>query len=54
MYCSDVVPKDVNAEIVAVATIETKRTTQFVDWCQAQQILRVPYSLLLEEQYRIK
>eukprot|EP00913_Durusdinium_trenchii_P022702 g21321.t1 len=27
---SDVVPKDVNA---AVATIKTKRTIQFVDWC---------------------
>ena len=26
----DVVPKDVNA---AVATIKTKRTIQFVDWC---------------------
>ena len=27
---SDVVPKDVNA---SVATIKTKRTIQFVDWC---------------------
>lgn len=26
----DVVPKDVNA---AIATIKTKRTIQFVDWC---------------------
>merc|ERR1712086_972889 len=26
----DVVPKDVNA---SVATIKTKRTIQFVDWC---------------------
>ncbi|KAK8681026.1 hypothetical protein V6N13_053433 [Hibiscus sabdariffa] len=30
MYRGDVVPKDVN---VAVATIKTKRTIQFVDWC---------------------
>merc|ERR1712167_505827 len=30
MCRGDVVPKDVNA---AVATIKTKRTIQFVDWC---------------------
>ena len=30
MYRGDVVPKDVNA---AVATIKTKCTIQFVDWC---------------------
>jgi len=30
MYRGDVVPKDVSA---AVATIKTKRTIQFVDWC---------------------
>ncbi|XP_048420250.1 tubulin alpha-2 chain-like [Pyrus x bretschneideri] len=30
MYRGDVVPKDVNA---AMATIKTKRTIQFVDWC---------------------
>ena len=30
MYRGDVVPKDVNA---SVATIKTKRTIQFVDWC---------------------
>ncbi|KHG14074.1 Tubulin alpha-2 chain [Gossypium arboreum] len=30
IYRGDVVPKDVNA---AVATIKTKRTIQFVDWC---------------------
>jgi len=30
MYRGDVVPKDVNA---AIATIKTKRTVQFVDWC---------------------
>jgi len=30
MYRGDVVPKDVNS---SVATIKTKRTVQFVDWC---------------------
>ena len=30
LYSGDVVPKDVNA---AIATIKTKRTIQFVDWC---------------------
>jgi hypothetical protein len=30
LYRADVVPKDVGA---AVATIKTKRTIQFVDWC---------------------
>ncbi|TQD71015.1 hypothetical protein C1H46_043441 [Malus baccata] len=30
MYRGDVVPKDLNA---AVATIKTKRTIQFMDWC---------------------
>jgi tubulin alpha len=30
MFRGDVVPKDVNA---AVATIKTKHTIQFVDWC---------------------
>lgn len=30
MYRGDVVPKDVNA---AVATIKSKKTITFVDWC---------------------
>ncbi|XP_027464740.1 tubulin alpha-1C chain-like [Zalophus californianus] len=30
LYRGDMVPKDVNA---AIATIKTKRATQFVDWC---------------------
>ena len=30
LYCGDVVPKDVSA---AIATIKTKRSIQFVDWC---------------------
>ena len=43
----DVVPKDVNA---AVATIKTKRTIQFVDWCphwfQVRYQLSTAYSCL--------
>lgn len=30
LYCGEVVSKDVNA---AIATIKTKHTIQFVDWC---------------------
>ena len=30
LFRGDVVPKDVNA---AIASIKTKRTIQFVDWC---------------------
>ena len=30
LYRGDVVPKDVNT---AIATIKTKRSIQFVDWC---------------------
>lgn len=30
LYRGDVVPKDVNS---AIATVKTKRTIQFVDWC---------------------
>lgn len=30
LYRGDVVPKDVHS---AVATLKTKRTIQFVDWC---------------------
>lgn len=30
LYRGDVVPKDVNA---AIASIKTRRTIQFVDWC---------------------
>jgi tubulin alpha len=32
LYRGDVVPKDVGS---AVATMKTKRTIQFVDWCPA-------------------
>ena len=30
LYRGDVVPKDVNA---AIASVKTKRSIQFVDWC---------------------
>ena len=35
LYRGDVVPKDVNA---AIATIKTKRTIQFVDWCMSNRL----------------
>ena len=38
LYRGDVVPKDVNA---AIATIKTKRTIQFVDWCPTGFKVRV-------------
>jgi len=44
MYRGDVVPKDVNK---AVATIKTKRTIQFVDWCPTQL---VPYRIQVRHQ----
>ena len=60
LYRGDVVPKDVNA---AIATIKTKRTIQFVDWCptgfkvglQLERALP-PYSYNYShfEMYRIK
>lgn len=40
LYRGDVVPKDVQA---AVASIKTKRTIQFVDWCPTG--FKVKYSL---------
>jgi len=38
LFRGDVVPKDVNA---AIATIKTKRTIQFVDWCPTGFKVRV-------------
>lgn len=38
LYRGDVVPKDVNC---AIATIKTKRTIQFVDWCPTGFKVRV-------------
>lgn len=39
LYRGDVVPKDTQA---AVASIKTKRTIQFVDWCPTGFKVRVP------------
>ncbi|XP_062941279.1 tubulin alpha chain-like [Cynocephalus volans] len=39
LYHGDVVPKDVNA---AIATIKTKRSIQFVDWCPTLGARNVP------------
>ena len=44
LYRGDVVPKDVNA---AIATIKTKRTIQFVDWCPTGFKVHISLSLLL-------
>ena len=44
LYRGDVVPKDVQA---AVASIKTKRTIQFVDWCPTGfKVRRRPLSLI--------
>ena len=40
LYRGDVVPKDVNA---AIATIKTKRSIQFVDWCPTGFKVRVRF-----------
>jgi tubulin alpha len=41
MYRGDVVPKDVNA---AVCTLKSKRTVEFVDWCQTGFKIGTNYS----------
>ncbi len=45
IHRGDVVPKDVNA---AVATIKTKRTIQFVDWCPTGFKVAINYQLLFQ------
>merc|ERR1712072_310388 len=45
LYRGDVVPKDVNA---AIATIKTKRTIQFVDWCPTGFKVGTNYQLLYQ------
>merc|ERR1719427_1506276 len=40
LFRGDVVPKDVNA---AVATMKTKRTIQFVDWCPTNLKVGINY-----------
>merc|ERR1712138_299394 len=45
LYRGDVVPKDVNA---AIATIKTKRTIQFVDWCPTGFKVGINYQPLFQ------
>ena len=40
LYRGDVVPKDVNA---AIATIKSKRSVQFVDWCPTRFKVGINY-----------
>lgn len=44
LYHGDVVPKDVNT---AIATIKTKHSIQFVDWCPTGFKVGIKYSLPL-------
>jgi tubulin alpha len=44
LYRGDVVPKDVNA---AIATIKTKRSIQFVDWCPTGFKVGINYQVTL-------
>uniref|UniRef100_A0A667XTH8 Si:ch211-114n24.6 n=1 Tax=Myripristis murdjan TaxID=586833 RepID=A0A667XTH8_9TELE len=46
LYRGDVVPKDVNS---AIATIKTKRTIQFVDWCPTGFKVGINY-----QEYQVK
>ncbi|KAF7469785.1 Hypothetical predicted protein [Marmota monax] len=43
LYYGDVVPKDINA---AIATIKTKHSIQFVDWCPTGFKVGINYQLL--------
>ncbi len=45
LYRGDVVPKDVNA---AIATIKTKRSIQFVDWCPTGFKVGINYQVNIE------
>ena len=47
LYRGDVVPKDVNA---AIATIKTKRSIQFVDWCPTGFKVGINYQVSIESQ----
>ena len=51
LYRGDVVPKDVNA---AIATIKTKRTIQFVDWCPTGFKVGKAVSIFFEISLRIR
>merc|ERR1719360_358353 len=46
LFRGDVVPKDVNA---AIATIKTKRTIQFVDWCPTGFKVGINHQPLFQE-----
>ena len=50
LYRGDVVPKDVNA---AIATIKTKRSIQFVDWCPTgfKVIIVTTYAVVIKLYY---
>ncbi|EGW09642.1 hypothetical protein I79_012167 [Cricetulus griseus] len=48
LYREDVVPKDVNA---AIATIKTKHTIQFVDWCPTGFTVSIKYQPPPAEQH---
>ena len=48
LYRGDVVPKDVNC---AIATIKTKRSIQFVDWCPTGFKVRLANKLILKDSY---
>ena len=50
LYRGDVVPKDVNA---AIATIKTKRTIQFVDWCPTGFKVGINYQVILGSDWSI-
>ena len=43
LYRGDVVPKDVNQ---AIATIKTKKSIQFVDWCPTGFKVGINYQVL--------
>ena len=48
LYRGDVVPKDVNA---AIATIKTKRTIQFVDWCPTGFKVKILFFTIFDQKF---
>jgi hypothetical protein len=48
LYRGDVVPKDVNA---AIATIKTKKSIQFVDWCPTGFKVGINYQVIVSGDY---
>ena len=49
LFRGDVVPKDVQA---AIATIKTKRTIQFVDWCPTGFLVQCQFCLQISGDFR--